>query len=67
MTELMDNTGFQSSRRMFRQMLPSRSMLGWKTCTAKPQLSSRSISVARRPVHQWRKAERWSYNQQHVL
>ena len=31
MTELMDKTGFQSSRRMFRQTLPSRSMLGWYT------------------------------------
>lgn len=38
MTELMDNTGFQSSRRMFRQMLPSRSMLGWKTCTVQQDL-----------------------------
>ena len=32
MTELMDSTGFQSSRRMFRQILPSRSMFGWNTC-----------------------------------
>ena len=31
MTELMDKTGFQSSRRMFRHTLPSRSMLGWYT------------------------------------
>jgi len=31
MTELMLSTGFQSSRRMLRQMLPSRSMFGWYT------------------------------------
>lgn len=31
MMELMDRTGFQSSRRMLRHTLPSRSMLGWYT------------------------------------
>jgi hypothetical protein len=33
MTDEMLSTGFQSSLRMLRQMLPSRSMLGWNTCS----------------------------------
>lgn len=32
MREEMVSTGFQSSLRMLRQTLPSRSMLGWYTC-----------------------------------
>lgn len=37
-TEEIDSTGFQSSRKMLRQMLPSMSMLGWYTwCTQQQQ------------------------------
>jgi hypothetical protein len=42
-TDEMDSTGFQSSLRMLRQMLPSRSMLGWYTCSSGGGSSSRNV------------------------
>ena len=36
MMELMLRTGFQSSLKMLRHTLPSRSMLGWYTCKNQP-------------------------------
>jgi hypothetical protein len=46
----MLSTGFQSSRRMLRQMFPSRSMLGWYTCGRVSSCGQRAGRQARAPL-----------------
>ena len=48
------STGFQSSRRMLRQIRPSWSMLGWYTCQSGSVIGTGGgLSLASLAVHRW--------------